>query len=87
MSNSDRQLIQTADSSRLEEKRRNQVATLNIKNLPDELYQQLKERAKREHRSVSQEVVHLLSRALHEAEVESVLDLRGTGRGLYGDVL
>jgi plasmid stability protein len=39
------------------------MATLNIKNFPDEIYQRLQELAKREHRSVSQEVVHLLEQA------------------------
>ncbi|NJD11177.1 MAG: Arc family DNA-binding protein [Gemmatimonadetes bacterium] len=62
------------------------MATLNIKNLPDELYAQLKERAKREHRSVSQEVVHLLTRALRTPPAESLRDLRGVARGVYGDV-
>jgi len=70
----------------LEERRRNCVATLNIKNLPDELYAQLKERAKQEHRSVSQEVVHLLSRALRTPPTESITRLRGVARGAYGDV-
>ena len=62
------------------------MATLNIKNLPDELYTQLKDRAKREHRSVSQEVVHLLTRALRTSPAESLRDLRGAARGAYGDV-
>jgi plasmid stability protein len=36
------------------------VATLNIKNLPDRIYRKLQARAKRERRSVAQEVTHLL---------------------------
>jgi plasmid stability protein len=32
------------------------MATLNVKNLPDELYAKLRERARREHRSVAKEV-------------------------------
>jgi len=62
------------------------MATLNIKNLPDELYAQLKQRAKQEHRSVSQEVVHLLTRALSTPPTESIMGLRGVARGVYGDV-
>jgi len=40
------------------------MAILNIKNLPDSLYRKLQARAKRQHRSVAQEVTHLLSDAL-----------------------
>ena len=40
------------------------MATLNIKNLPDALYKKLQARAKRERRSVAQEVTHLLSEAI-----------------------
>ncbi len=56
------------------------VATLNIKNLPDALYRKLQARAKREHRSVAQEVTHLLSRALEAPKPLSILDLRGLGK-------
>ena len=37
------------------------MATLNIKNLPDSLYESLKLRAESQHRSVAQEVTHILS--------------------------
>jgi plasmid stability protein len=40
------------------------MATLNIKNLPDALYKRLQARAKRERRSVAQEVTWLLSKKL-----------------------
>jgi plasmid stability protein len=43
------------------------VATLNIKNLPDDIYEELKARAKRERRSVAQEVVFLMAAALELA--------------------
>ena len=56
------------------------MATLNVKNLPDGLYQKLKARAKRQRRSVAQEVTQLLSEALEEPEVLSILDLRGIGK-------
>lgn len=55
------------------------MATLNIKNFPDELHGRLKERADREHRSLSQEVIHLLSRAVDNAP-RSILDLKGLGK-------
>lgn len=53
------------------------VATLNIKNLPDRLYKKLQARAKRERRSVAQEVTHLLDEALDTLEALSILELRG----------
>jgi len=40
------------------------MATLNVKNLPDALYRKLQARAKREHRSVAQEITHILAEAL-----------------------
>jgi plasmid stability protein len=59
------------------------MATLNIKNLPDTLYQRLRMRAKRQHRSISQEVTHLLEEALNEPEPLSLLELRGLGKELW----
>ena len=56
------------------------MATLNIKNLPDRLYKKLQARAKRERRSVAQEVTHLLDAALTTPEPLSSLDLRGLGK-------
>ncbi len=56
------------------------MATLNIKNLPDRLYKKLQARAKRERRSVAQEVTHLLDVALDTSEPLSILALRGLGK-------
>jgi plasmid stability protein len=56
------------------------VATLNIKNLPDGLYKKLQARAKRDRRSVAQEVTHLLSEALEASKPLSILELRGLGK-------
>ena len=56
------------------------MAILNIKNLPDALYKKLQARAKREHRSVAQEVTHLLSDALETAKPLSILELKGLGK-------
>jgi len=56
------------------------MATLNIKNLPDGLYRKLKERAEREHRSIAQQVTHMLESALSEREPLSLLDLQGLGK-------
>jgi plasmid stability protein len=59
------------------------VATLNVKSLPDDLYEKLKARARRQHRSVSQEVVHILSRSLAEDPELDVTALRGLGRHVW----
>lgn len=56
------------------------VATLNIKNLPDRLYKKLQARAKRERRSVAQEVTRLLDAALDTPKALSILELRGLGK-------
>ncbi len=44
------------------------MATLNIKNFPEPLLRRLKERARREHRSMAQQVTHLLEQILEEPE-------------------
>lgn len=62
------------------------MATLNIKNLPDRLYKKLQARAKQEHRSVAQEVIHLLSGAVEEPQPLSILALRGLGKGVWEGV-
>lgn len=56
------------------------MATLNVKNLPDGLYRKLQARAKRERRSVAQEVAHILSEALESSTPLSILDLQGLGK-------
>ena len=62
------------------------MATLNVKNLPDALYRKLKARAKRERRSVAQEVTILLSQALEPPAALSILELRGLGKELWRGV-
>ncbi len=62
------------------------MATLNIKNLPDGLYEKLKARAKRERRSVAQEVTGLLAAALDLPPALSIMDLQGLGAALWQDV-
>jgi plasmid stability protein len=59
------------------------MATLNIKNLPDALYSRLKLRAERQHRSVAQEVMHLLEEALDGSEPLSILELQGLGKDVW----
>jgi plasmid stability protein len=56
------------------------MATLNVKNLPDSLYRKLQKRAKRQHRSVAQEVTKILDDALESPDLLSILTLRGLGK-------
>ena len=56
------------------------MATLNVKNLPDGLYRRLQARAKRQRRSVAQEVTQILSEALDTPKAVSILELRGLGK-------
>jgi plasmid stability protein len=56
------------------------MATLNVKNLPEGLYKKLRARARREHRSVAQEVTHILTQVLEPAAPTSILDLQGLGK-------
>lgn len=59
------------------------MATLNIKNMPEGLYKKLKARAKRENRSLSQEVTHILSEAVEEPEKLSIMGLEGLGKEIW----
>ena len=62
------------------------MATLNVKNLPDGLYRKLRARAKRQRRSVAQEVTQILSDALETPTALSILELQGLGKGLWRNV-
>src|SRR5512146_1107119 len=59
------------------------MATLNVKNLLNALYRELTARAKRERRSVAQEITILLEQALEPAAPLSILELRGLGKELW----
>lgn len=59
------------------------MATLNIKNLPDSLYRKIQARAKRERRSVAQEVVHILSQVTEQSRSLSILELQGLGKEVW----
>jgi plasmid stability protein len=67
----------------MEEFSSNPMAVLSIKNFPDSLYRKLRARAKRQHRSVAQEVTHLLSDALERPKPLSILSLKGLGKELH----
>lgn len=59
------------------------MAPLNVKKPPDVLDARLKSRAKRQRRSVAQEVAVLLATALDTPEPLSILDLQGLGKDLW----
>ena len=59
------------------------MATLNIKNLPDDLHEKLKTRAKHKRRSVAQEVISLLSATLDQPQALSIMELQGLGAALW----
>ena len=61
------------------------MATLNVKNVPDPLYQKLRARAKHDRRSVAQEVIQILTEATEEPPTLSILDLKGLGRERWRD--
>jgi plasmid stability protein len=62
------------------------MATLNIKNLPDRLYKKIQARALRKHRSIAQEVIHILSVATENAAPLSILKLQGLGKDVWKKV-
>jgi plasmid stability protein len=62
------------------------VATLNLKNFPDALYEHLRARARRERRSVAQEVIHLLAQAIEPAAPRSIMELQGLGKECWQGV-
>jgi plasmid stability protein len=59
------------------------MATLNIKNVPDRLYRKIQARANKKHRSIAQEVIHILTQVIEERDPLSILDLQGLGKELW----
>lgn len=62
------------------------VTTLNIKSFPDKLYIKLQKQAKRDRRSLAQEVIHILDSAMSEPSHLSILDLQGLGKEIWRGV-
>ena len=62
------------------------MATLNIKNFPEGLYEQLAARARRERRSIAQEVTCILRDTLDQPPPQSILKLRGLGKDLWNGI-
>jgi plasmid stability protein len=63
------------------------MATLNIKNFPDRLYNRIKRRAGKNRRSIAQEVVQLLDDAVTAPPQRSLLELEGLGKDAWDKVL
>ncbi len=61
------------------------MATRNIKNLDDALYEKLRRRAEAQHRSIAQEVTHILAETLENGRTLSILELDGLGRELWAE--
>lgn len=63
-------------------------STLNIKDFPKELYQSLVDLAKSNHRSLSQEVIYLLEKAVKASDSKkpSLLELQGLGKKYWKNV-
>ena len=62
------------------------MPTLNIKDFPAGLYRKLKARARRQRRSMAQEVTHILEQVLEDPEPVSILELDGLGEALWKDI-
>ena len=62
------------------------MATLNIKKIPDRLYRKLRAQATKQHRTVTQEVIHILSVATENNPPLSILALQGLGKELWTKV-
>ena len=63
------------------------MATVLIKNLPDALHRQLKERAERHHRSLNKEVIALIEAALQSRSVDELPEPVELRRPLTQDML
>jgi plasmid stability protein len=46
------------------------MATITVKNIPDDLYEKLKQRAKAHHRSVNREIIVCVQEALESCRVD-----------------
>ena len=56
------------------------MATLNIKGFPDGLYRKLQARARKDRRSVAQQIVYLLQEAVEPPKPLPTLELKPYGR-------
>lgn len=62
------------------------MPTLNIKNVPERLYRELAARARRDCRTVPEQVLLLLDEMVGPRETESILELKGLGKDRWRDI-
>jgi plasmid stability protein len=64
------------------------MATITVKDIPDDLYEALKKKAAAHHRSINREIIHYIEQAVREREinVEEVLERARRIREKIGDV-
>lgn len=62
------------------------MASLTIKNIPDDLYEHLKQAANAHHRSVNSELIHCLEKALMPTKL-STSDLKDAAKALRERVM
>ncbi len=62
------------------------MPTLNIRNVPERLYRELEARARRDRRTVPEQVLHLLDEVVRPRETGSILELKGLGKERWGDI-
>lgn len=60
------------------------MATLHVRNVPEELYERLRQRAEAENRSLSAEVIHLLEGKLGEGDRPRLVQTANTRRRSFG---
>jgi len=64
-------------------KKEENMAYLNIKNFPGDLYRKLSRLAKEDKRSTAQEVIHLLEESLKSRKVHHITELKGLGKEIW----
>lgn len=64
------------------------MATLNIKNFPDDLHRELRKQAEQDHRSLARHVIHLLRLGAlpRPRKKHSILELEGLGEEIWKGV-
>ncbi len=62
------------------------MATLIVKDFPDDIYERIEADAQRERRSIAQQVIYLLEQATRAGSVRSILELRGLGKEAWRDI-
>ena len=64
------------------------MATITVKDIPDNLYEALKKRAAAHHRSVNREIIHYIEQAVsrREVNVEELLEKARLIRAEIGEV-